>query len=190
MRPDRFSRWPGKRRQKSRNSIRRKGLAANSTRFTGMDARVGTRSLGISSNVPRRGQDDRPTSSPVHPRGRRRGDDWDYGRLGVCLGDGDRTVIQMTLDNVSSTPWAFASAVRIVGQSAGQSGFTVEDIRAFYAAEDAPFPANPGALLGSLVSNGELSTLCDEPAQVPSSKQRRLRRFILVDCPPEPGVKP
>lgn len=88
--------------------------------------------------------------------------------------------MQLTLEEVNVSPWAFAAAVRTVGDELGQDGFTVEDVRSFYARAGAVFPANPGALLGGMVANGELTPLSDEPALTPSSKKRRLRRFVLT----------
>ena len=95
-----------------------------------------------------------------------------------------------TLDDwtdMAVTPWAFASAVRAVGNRAGSTGFTVDDVRDFYAEAGAPFPLNPGAVLGSMAAKGELAVLRDEPTRTRTSKGRRILRFILTDNPPVEG---
>jgi hypothetical protein len=83
-----------------------------------------------------------------------------------------------TLDDwAASVDWR--SEVRTLAYIVGSQGFTADDLRNFARLSNLPEPRNPGAILGSLVSRGELAVVSDEPSVLHSSKGRRVRRFIL-----------
>ena len=81
----------------------------------------------------------------------------------------------------------FPATVRDVARAVGEGGFTVDDLRDSFVIAGWPFPVNPGSILGGMAARGELRVLCDEPARTPTSKGRRILRFVLVDDPPVEG---
>ena len=62
----------------------------------------------------------------------------------------------------------------------GQSGFTADDLRTASGVG----LRNPGAVLGSLVANGHLRVVGEEPSRTLSSKHRRVRRYVIVEGSP------
>jgi hypothetical protein len=79
-----------------------------------------------------------------------------------------------------SAPEHFRRTVLLVGGATGDLGFTVDDLRAWFALRGEPFLANPGASLGALVKRGILRQVGETPSEVRSSKGRRVRRFVLT----------
>jgi hypothetical protein len=70
------------------------------------------------------------------------------------------------------------AAILDYAERRGQVGFTVDDLRV--ALRD-DFPENPGAELGRLCAEGVLRRLAEEPSTNPSSKGRRVWRFISTE---------
>lgn len=83
----------------------------------------------------------------------------------------------VTLDLWANPPASIRTAVLDMALRAGSTGFTVDDLR-FRLRGD--FPRNPGSVLGSLCARGVLRAVLEEPSRIPSSKHRRVRRFVLA----------
>jgi hypothetical protein len=75
-------------------------------------------------------------------------------------------------------PLAPRAAILDFAERRGQVGFTVDDLRVALRDE---FPENPGAVLGRLCAEGALRRLAEEPSTNPSSKGRRVWRFISTE---------
>ena len=80
----------------------------------------------------------------------------------------------ITLDDWSQ-PVDPVPAILGVARRAGESGFTVDDLRL-----DGILLPNFGAPLGRLCSAGRLRVVGEEASRVRSSKGRKVRRFILA----------
>ena len=85
---------------------------------------------------------------------------------------------RLTLDDYMTEVFGSPrEAALYLARSVGDRGFTCDDLRTVYGV---PCLKNPGSVLGSLVQSGDLRVLGEETARTPSSKGRRVRRFVLT----------